>query len=742
MATATSTATTPQRMDRARKAHAERKYAKDASVHRKQLIDSVMDEYLDDDALADFGGDAAPGLEDISTNSSSVSAPSPSSLHSATSNANNTSVAPTSTKKKKKASGGTSKHKRSSSSNRPSKSAAAAANANASVRSARTSVRSKAMAGTGRDASHPEDTDGTLDRLLSKLNDHQETKSQRRSRSVHGNPYATASGVSATDGVSVSSSRRGTRTANGSASVVSDVGQGIMKKKKGRSRSTGPLDASTSAAAAARSDQSRRRSRRTAQGIDRASGHSDAASHISAVQTVATAPTTIGRDATTSILPPSSSTHTDSSSSKKPKSSKKNRSSRKSTSSTSNSPKTSSKSRKSAMRSSMRQSRSIDAPPPPPTPPHYVSSPVSSRRPKSAMRSTSVDAATKANYVMQSPTRSQASSRMSSNSARPSRTIGTAVNMAGQTENVRRRPTSRRNATAASQQKRSKSLIVNQTTSQGDLEISPPQSSRRRPQHQQQQQQASSKRSVNQEQSLYLDELLDFQTEQKQQSSVMDYEQQLKELQQSAGENSASPRRTRKSVTMSPAAAAAHRSKSHSHVRQGRSVERSGPPTDSNRHNNDSNKSKQRAQSCTPQIQFKTHSDASIRKIDYNVLKENFLSAGHFANNVVLVNTERSKHGLSLLQRNVQLDAMACDIAQRMAMAPRTAIPIQHLGNMKRGPTIRVIHASMMNNEMERENILNPDVTEFGMGTAKGGDGLLYLCQLFAKTQILVCGDM
>jgi len=52
--------------------------------------------------------------------------------------------------------------------------------------------------------------------------------------------------------------------------------------------------------------------------------------------------------------------------------------------------------------------------------------------------------------------------------------------------------------------------------------------------------------------------------------------------------------------------------------------------------------------------------------------------------------------------------------------------------NIQRGSSIRSMHTSMMEKgKRSRDNILSPQFTEFGMGTAMASDGKLYMVQLF-----------
>ena len=121
-------------------------------------------------------------------------------------------------------------------------------------------------------------------------------------------------------------------------------------------------------------------------------------------------------------------------------------------------------------------------------------------------------------------------------------------------------------------------------------------------------------------------------------------------------------------------------------------------------------------------------------------------SPGYFSSNHVLVNRERALAGLKPLKRCVRLDELARRHAAHMAetqnVTPSVA-DVQELQaklqshrvgeNTLRGDSIRTIHAEMMKSSAPcRANVLAPAFTMFGMGTALGKDGKLYLVQLFA----------
>jgi uncharacterized protein YkwD len=122
--------------------------------------------------------------------------------------------------------------------------------------------------------------------------------------------------------------------------------------------------------------------------------------------------------------------------------------------------------------------------------------------------------------------------------------------------------------------------------------------------------------------------------------------------------------------------------------------------------------------------------------------QEEIHSTSYFASNHVLVNRERMKRGLRPLTRNIAMDTLARDNAQAMAdSAGCSPLKTTYVGNVLRGESIRAVHrATMLNREgRERANLLNPYFQDFGVGTAKGEDGMLYVCQLFSERLELSC---
>lgn len=124
--------------------------------------------------------------------------------------------------------------------------------------------------------------------------------------------------------------------------------------------------------------------------------------------------------------------------------------------------------------------------------------------------------------------------------------------------------------------------------------------------------------------------------------------------------------------------------------------------------------------------------------------EEEIHSTSYFASNHVLVNRERMKRGLRPLTRNIAMDELARSTAQKMSETKgKTPLPATYVGNVLRGESIRSIHRATMQNKegRERHNLLSPYYQDFGVGTAKGEDGMLYICQLFSERIELTVTD-
>jgi hypothetical protein len=122
-------------------------------------------------------------------------------------------------------------------------------------------------------------------------------------------------------------------------------------------------------------------------------------------------------------------------------------------------------------------------------------------------------------------------------------------------------------------------------------------------------------------------------------------------------------------------------------------------------------------------------------------------STDYYCSNHIMVNDERVKRMIAPLSRLRELDDLARYHAESMAQSQQlfhsdpTAIthvfqrPFRRMGeNVLSGTNIREIHTSMMDKQelcSDKYNILHRCYTHMGMGTAKGDDGQLYLCQIF-----------
>jgi hypothetical protein len=116
----------------------------------------------------------------------------------------------------------------------------------------------------------------------------------------------------------------------------------------------------------------------------------------------------------------------------------------------------------------------------------------------------------------------------------------------------------------------------------------------------------------------------------------------------------------------------------------------------------------------------------------------------YYSSNHILVNQERSRRTTAPLIRHRDLDELARAHAQDMADAQRLfhksvddmhdslQLPCRRLGaNVAKGKSIREIHYAMMRTLSDKNNMLDRRFTHMGMGTAKGPDGELYLCQVY-----------
>ena len=116
---------------------------------------------------------------------------------------------------------------------------------------------------------------------------------------------------------------------------------------------------------------------------------------------------------------------------------------------------------------------------------------------------------------------------------------------------------------------------------------------------------------------------------------------------------------------------------------------------------------------------------------------------GFVSSNHVLVNQERTTMHLPALTRRIELDELAREFAQAMAKSGKLqrCDPLDlddgfqlcdTFGvNVACGPSVQEIHDKMLQNPSERNKMVDRRYSQMGMGTAKGKNGKLYLCQIF-----------
>lgn len=118
---------------------------------------------------------------------------------------------------------------------------------------------------------------------------------------------------------------------------------------------------------------------------------------------------------------------------------------------------------------------------------------------------------------------------------------------------------------------------------------------------------------------------------------------------------------------------------------------------------------------------------------------------GYFSSNHILINDERKGNSLLPLTRLPELDKIAREHAVLMAKLDGLFYSIpddlssfsreyQDVGqNVAYGSSLREVHAMMMKSKSERSNILNSKFSNMGTGTARGKDGVLFVCYIFME---------
>jgi Cysteine-rich secretory protein family len=119
-------------------------------------------------------------------------------------------------------------------------------------------------------------------------------------------------------------------------------------------------------------------------------------------------------------------------------------------------------------------------------------------------------------------------------------------------------------------------------------------------------------------------------------------------------------------------------------------------------------------------------------------------SSWYYSSNHIMVNNERRRNNVHPLTRKSSLDETARWHAENMAAANylhhavpdelqrQVGRPCRIIGvNVYRGESVRAIHNKMMESPSDVRNMLDLRYVQFGMGTARGPEGDLFLCQVF-----------
>lgn len=110
-----------------------------------------------------------------------------------------------------------------------------------------------------------------------------------------------------------------------------------------------------------------------------------------------------------------------------------------------------------------------------------------------------------------------------------------------------------------------------------------------------------------------------------------------------------------------------------------------------------------------------------------------------------LIDRDRQEAGVRPLRRSEDLQKLAFRHAAKMSQRGKVNHSVktleelqvklnsQHVGeNVQRGDDIEAMHERAMTKfEINRNNVLGPDFTEYGIATIYGKDGHLYMCQYF-----------
>ena len=115
-----------------------------------------------------------------------------------------------------------------------------------------------------------------------------------------------------------------------------------------------------------------------------------------------------------------------------------------------------------------------------------------------------------------------------------------------------------------------------------------------------------------------------------------------------------------------------------------------------------------------------------------------------FPSSHVVINKERIKHYLPLMKRCGTLDEIARNHAKLMSEEGKVIknLEIENSEaafglNVYRGSTIREVQEKFMRCKQTKNNILNKNYDKMGIGTIQDSKRRLYVCQVFASSDII-----
>lgn len=116
----------------------------------------------------------------------------------------------------------------------------------------------------------------------------------------------------------------------------------------------------------------------------------------------------------------------------------------------------------------------------------------------------------------------------------------------------------------------------------------------------------------------------------------------------------------------------------------------------------------------------------------------------YYSSNHVMINRERMMRGIPPLMRSTVIDEVARNIAVAAATEMKSSevtnnkefLELKCDGTILQGTSIRAIHNKTMRTSCSkgRDRILRESYQQFGIGTYKSRNGVLFVVQIFSKT--------